>query len=228
MLNFKSWLSTFFGFLLILVLLLTSVDIFSFDRGFYQDQYEKLDVALNIGVSEQDITKATDVLLDYLQGKRDDMDVIVTIDGELEPMFNQREIDHMVDVVVLYDNAMLVRNLSLILSLAILLMLGVMYRKKALRLLARGIQNASVVFGVILAFLATYALVDFYGFWTQFHHVFFTNDLWLLDPNTDNLILMVPGEFFFALVFRIVGGFVAALIVVNVLAFIVQRKKESV
>ncbi|MRR08339.1 MAG: DUF1461 domain-containing protein, partial [Deltaproteobacteria bacterium] len=77
MLNFKSWLSTFFGFLLILVLLLTSVDIFSFDRGFYQDQYEKLDVALNIGVSEQDLTKATDVLLDYLQGKRDDMDVVV-------------------------------------------------------------------------------------------------------------------------------------------------------
>ena len=41
----------------------------------------------------------------------------------------------------------------------------------------------------------------------MFHHIFFRNDLWLLDPNTDILIMMVPETFFFHLVFRILGGF---------------------
>ena len=227
MMHTKSSLSTLFGILLILVLLLTSIDIFSLDRAFFLSQYKKLDVATDIGVSSADLVKSTDVLLDYLRNTRKDLNVSVTIDGTARQMFNQREIDHMVDVKVLYRSAMFFRNLSLIIGSAIAIILLLMYRRKAIRLLARGIVNASIVFGVILAFLAVYASVDFYGFWTQFHQLFFRNNLWILDPNTDNLILMVPEPFFFALVFRIVGGFSLALIVINVIAYFAQKKGDA-
>ncbi len=227
MMHAKATVSTLFGFLLILVLLLTSIDIFSLDRAFFLSQYKKLDVAADIGVSEADLVKSTDVLLGYLRDTRKDLNVTVTIDGSPQQMFNQKEIDHMVDVKVLYRSAMFFRNLSLIIGAVIGILLLAMYRRKALRLLARGVQNASIVFGVILAFLAVYASVDFYGFWTQFHQIFFRNNLWLLDPNTDNLILMVPEPFFFALVFRIVGGFSLSLILVNILAYFAQKKGVS-
>jgi integral membrane protein (TIGR01906 family) len=223
MMHAKSTIATLFGILIILVLLLTSIDIFSLDRAFFKSQYRKLDVAHEIGVSEADLMKSTDVLLDYLKDKRDDIDVIVTIDNVQRPMFNQREIDHMVDVKVLYRNAMQFRNLCLIIDIAIAILLLAMYRSKAIRLISRGIRNASIVCGVILAFLSVYALVDFYGFWTQFHQLFFRNDLWLLDPNTDNLILMVPGPFFFTLLFRIVGAFAGSLIIINILAYFGQK-----
>jgi len=117
--------------------------------------------------------------------------------------------------------------MSLIIGSVIGVLMLAMYRRKAIRLLSRGIVNASIVFGVILAFVAVYAIVDFYGFWTQFHQLFFRNDLWLLDPNTDNLILMVPEPFFFALVFRIVGGFSLSLILINVLAYFGQKKGDK-
>ena len=32
---------------------------------------------------------------------------------------------------------------------------------------------------------------------TQFHFLSFTNDLWMLDPRNDYLIIMFPQQFFF-------------------------------
>ena len=55
------------------------------------------------------------------------------------------------------------------------------------------------------------AAVDFNWFWTQFHHVFFTNDLWLLNPATSVLIQMVPEEFFSAIVLKILIWFAVVL-----------------
>ena len=68
------------------------------------------------------------------------------------------------------------------------------------------LKTSAVLMGLAGA-LAFYAFLDFNEFWTMFHHIFFRNDLWLLDPNTDILIMMVPETFFFHLVFRILGGF---------------------
>ena len=39
--------------------------------------------------------------------------------------------------------------------------------------------------------------------WTRFHTLFFTNDLWLLDPATDFMIVICPESMFSALVVAI-------------------------
>ena len=57
------------------------------------------------------------------------------------------------------------------------------------------------------------AVVDFNWFWTQFHHVFFTNDLWLLNPATSVLIQMVPEAFFSAIVTKILIWFAVVMII---------------
>ena len=66
-----------------------------------------------------------------------------------------------------------------------------------------GYIHANWGFLLLFGLLALFAALDFNTFWTNFHRVFFTNDLWLLDPRTDILIQMVPGQFFFDLVMRI-------------------------
>ena len=44
---------------------------------------------------------------------------------------------------------------------------------------------------------------DFTKYFTIFHEIFFTNDLWLFDPSTDLMIRMLPEGFFYDMVMRI-------------------------
>ena len=44
--------------------------------------------------------------------------------------------------------------------------------------------------------------VDFDALWTRFHQVAFRNDLWLLDPTRDYLIMLFPEPFWFAATIR--------------------------
>ncbi len=62
-----------------------------------------------------------------------------------------------------------------------------------------------MISGAVVGAVAVWAAVDFNAFWINFHKLFFTNDLWLLDPAKSVLINMVPSQFFFDLVMRIAG-----------------------
>jgi len=206
----KQHIATLLGLLTIIVILVTVIDVTCFDKSFYNSQFTKLDVASEIGVSSTDLKKITDVLLDYTQGKRSDMIVKVNISGSVQEVFNKREKDHMVDVRALYLNAVMFRNIAAVVVIAMSVLFAFLYRKKTIRILVRGFQQASVLFGILLAFILIYSLVDFNAFWIFFHQIFFRNDLWQLNPNTDLLILMVPEPFFNALVLRIMIRFIAS------------------
>ena len=58
----------------------------------------------------------------------------------------------------------------------------------------------AIVTAIIIA-----ACVDFNSLFILFHKVAFTNDLWLLDPQTDLLIRLMPIEFFISYA-AIIGG----------------------
>lgn len=206
--------------------LLTVLDLTCFDRSFYPKEYAKYNNAEIIGISEEQLMEATDVLLDYIQGKREDMVVKATIFGEEREVFNERETAHMVDVRALYQNAMLVRNLLAGVFVLGVVVLLVLRQKRALIDLAEGIVNACAVFLAIFLAIGFFAYVDFNRFWTCFHQIFFQNDLWLLNPNTDIMIMMVPEGFFYDLVFKIAINFlVIAMLVFLGAQFILKQRK---
>ena len=228
-----------FNLSMLIALLLMAVDSASFARAFYAKQYRELNTAAEIGITESDLDLATEQLLDYIQDKTEQLDLRVTlqnIDGKpQELMFNQRELDHMVDVQALYLTAMTVRNVLLGLAAAALLFLLFLARvSKNLQVcksIRQGMGSALVLFLLLIGAIAAYAVVDFNGFWTRFHLLFFSNDLWILDPRTDRLIMMVPSEFFFALVSKILLSAVAALLAYSGLAFAItwycEKKKKN-
>ena len=83
---------------------------------------------------------------------------------------------------------------------------------------------------MVVAAIAIFAALDFARFWTSFHHLFFTNDLWLLDPRTDVLIMMVPEQFFSDLVMRIIIRFISMFAALNIAAGVLlrlQKKREN-
>jgi len=148
------------------------------------------------------------------------LDVEAQVGGVEQEVFGEREKDHMVDVQALYINARNVRTIGLIVAPVLILLAFLIYRKKAIKLLCRSFLYTSGAFLVLVVAIGLYAVIDFSAFWTAFHHVFFTNDLWLLNPNTDVLIMMVPEQFFFDLVTRIIIRFVSVFAVLSIAAFV--------
>ena len=65
----------------IVILLVTSININCFNKGFYKTEYASLETAQSLGMTEKDLNKATDALLDYLQDRRDNIDVTVAVKG---------------------------------------------------------------------------------------------------------------------------------------------------
>ncbi|MBR2802787.1 MAG: TIGR01906 family membrane protein [Erysipelotrichaceae bacterium] len=204
---------------LLLAVFLQIVDSSCFDRSFFARQYELAGSAQQIGVSDEDLMKMTDVLLDYLKDERQDISVQAEVHGQMREIFDQREKDHMVDVKALYQTAVTVKNVSAL--LAVILFVFVIYsaRKDAFAVLWKGYLWALLLFAAVFAALGAYALIDFDRFWTTFHQVLFDNDLWLLDPNTEIMINMVPSSFFSALVYRILGWLFASFVLIGAVLY---------
>lgn len=104
--------------------------------------------------------------------------------------FNHREILHMEDVYRLFQwNRRILRGTALLCPLLILLF----WRWKNLRkYLWKGGLLLLSLFG-IFGFLVSR---DFSKAFLLFHNLFFTNDLWLMDPSRDLMIQMLPEDFF--------------------------------
>jgi integral membrane protein (TIGR01906 family) len=218
------------SFLLIVGMLIASIEMFAVNERFFENEYNKLNTAASIGMSDEDLTRVTKNLIAYTTGRRDTLDMQAKINGAEEEVFGQREKDHMVDVRALYLHARMVRTISLVVALALIAAAFAVFGKKALRTLFRSFLVVSGVFALIVLALGVYAAVDFASFWTSFHHLFFTNDLWLLDPRTDVLIMMVPEAFFSSLVTRIIIRFVSIFVTLNIAAAvgaIVMKKRQQ-
>lgn len=189
---------------LALITLFLAVAMMAFDKGFYRQQYIRLDRPAAIGISEDELMQVTDGLIRYLVGIRPELDMQATIHGQLQPVFGQRERAHMVDVQQLF-----IGGIYLLAAAVLFVIVGTILSRMLL-----GKQHFRRIFGRTLLFTLIGVLLllgvagvlfylDFDTWFTRFHLVFFSNDLWLLDPNTEVLIQMVPLEFFIASAARI-------------------------
>lgn len=189
-------------FCIVLSSILSIIDYHCFDNNFYKKEYSKLNTAEDVGVSEDDLFLMTDDLLDYLKGDKEDLSLIVTVNGEKREAFNQRETIHMADVKDLYDKVIIVKNISFLVAIIVSIYLAI---KKEFNNFTESYIKVLISFLIIFGIIGLLCLIDFDFFWTNFHLIFFTkNDYWLLDPKTSLLINMVPSQFFFDLCIRII------------------------
>ncbi|MBQ3272022.1 MAG: TIGR01906 family membrane protein [Solobacterium sp.] len=213
-------------FLISLCVLLSIIDYCSFDRSFYRKEYAKDSTAERIGMSENDLYNATDVLLDYLQMERDDIRVTATVNGYVREVYDKRETMHMVDVRNLYQNALKARNIALIFGTVLLAAAWLMIRSDHRTMLKKGLRSGVSLLGVVIRMIVVWCLADFNGFWLFFHEVFFDNDLYLLDPNVSIMINMFPSVFFFDLVLRIIVMFTGFLVLLTLLIYKLPGRKR--
>jgi integral membrane protein (TIGR01906 family) len=116
-------------------------------------------------------------------------------EGELVPLFSEKEVLHMVDVKDLFRWLFLTQEVTLAFVAVYMVAVFVWAREASLRILAKQVLiGLGVLLGVVLA-VGVFAVIGFEDLWRQFHLLSFSNDLWELDPRTDRLIQMFPVDF---------------------------------
>jgi len=129
------------------------------------------------------------------------------------PLYNARELSHMLDVKILVKN-MLAAWSGLLLIWLLLLVLA--WRGKWLLDFLLAVSNGGwLTLGLIL-FLLTAVLVDFDGLFTAFHHLFFEGDTWLF-YYSDSLIRLFPMRFWRD-AFILTGGITILLALISALS----------
>ncbi|AKL93969.1 integral membrane protein [Clostridium aceticum] len=213
-----------FGLLLSVVLLLTSVEIVSFNSRHYEREFKKHDIPAVTGMDMRNLQYVIGELLNYLRDEREDLDILATVAGQEREVFGEREKLHMVDVKELFIEGRWIRNISVVL-LGILLVIAIKKDPDWKKSLSRMLMFTAIINLGLLTILALFIYFDFTKYFDYFHYVFFDNDLWILDPQTEILIQMLPEEFFYNTAVRIAIIYVSSLIALGVGGFWYKKKE---
>jgi integral membrane protein (TIGR01906 family) len=185
-------------------LVATNVRGVTLDRSFYLAEFARYERGPYVGLSADELRLVADAFIAYFQAPPSHMDVRVPRGGTLQPLFNERELAHMDDVQALMHLVFRVQALALgyvgLYALGGLALGRRAYLPLAAKVLVAGAGLTLGIIGVLGALAAT----DFADLFVQFHLLSFSNDLWLLDPRTDNLLRLFPQEFFLDAAMRVV------------------------
>ena len=190
---------------IILFIILLNFRLYIYNINYYQDEYEKLNIYDNI--PKKQALENTISLFDYFKD-----------DKPLTSFFNNKEKQHLADVKNIINKTIILFYISLVL-LIVLLFLN---RKNPFNsILLSGIFL--VIIPILLSFL------NFNSTFINFHLVFFNNNLWILNPETDKLIILFPQEFFLDFTKKIfTNSFFMGLILISFGYFLKSKQTSKV
>ena len=130
------------------------------------------------------VMAVTEHMMAYLIGKEEKLSIVTDVDGEHQDFFNEQDRLHLADVRNLFLGGLKLRNYAVILATILMIVLRA---KKAdfRRLVPLGYLQALFVYLILAAILGVAMSIDFTSCFTLFHKLFFTNNLWIFDPETD-------------------------------------------
>lgn len=215
------------AFVLMFVLLITSIEVVVYwTPGYFEKEYTKYQVAEEVSMEMADLLDVTHEMMAFLRGQREDLHVPTIVAGQSREFFNQREIAHMEDVRDLFVAAIMLRRIGMaVIASAVALL--VLLKARISWILPRAICVGTGLFFGLTGVLAGIISTNFTKYFIIFHHIFFSNDLWLLDPDTDLLINIVPEPFFIDTAIRIGLTFGCSVAVVFGLCLVWQYHEKK-
>ena len=210
-----------FSVSLIVVIFCVSVILPVFSASFYINEFRKYDLAGAFKMTEPDLRLVVKNLLGFMAGFTPRLDIRVPVFGAERLFFNSREIFHMEDVRVLFTRGFT----AMWAAAALLAGAGVyIFQKKYFYDAAKWVLGTCVFLICSFGTLAAVIAFNFERAFVIFHEVFFTNDMWLLNPDTDLLINMLPQEFFISISGRIAAYFFGGIIIILGLSIFASAK----
>ena len=198
-------------------LVTSAVRTVTLSESFYLREFNKYRVGEVTALGVDELTRVAEAFIGYFQSRPGPLDLQVqTLTGPVR-LFNEREVQHMVDVQLLMQRVFQATWLALgALALSALVILAAEFSSGILALL-RALALGGIATAAVVGLAGAASLVDFNRLFMFFHFMSFSNDLWLLDPRTDRLIQLFPTGFFYDAGLQIgvrsaaIGGAMAAV-----------------
>lgn len=146
-------------------------------------------------------------------------------DGGLDQYFyNEKEKQHLADVKLLLARAEAIFWVNtIVLSLFSFFYSHNGYKER----LAAGLMTGAYSLLTIVLGTLIFGVLSFSNAFEMLHKIFFTNDLYILDPSTDNLIRMFPQDFFIDTILRIDLALIAVSFVLYVASLSIKKLKSD-
>lgn len=173
------------------------------DPGLYRNGFQRYNTAVRSGIADADLIAIGAELRRYFNTGAEPLAVRAPIYDIERDVFNAREIAHMYDVKRLVRGTYWVALGSALWIMLTLAAGFAMRRREYIAPAARlavwgGAVTLLAVVGVGLA-----AIAAFDQLFLLFHQLSFANDLWILNPYTDYLLILFPGGFWFDATMRV-------------------------
>lgn len=212
-------LTVILAIVLALVLLTFSIAAPILCRPFYYAHIEPLGLEEYTGLTREEIKTAYNEMLDYCLGAEE------FSTGVLK--WSESGKDHFTDVRVLFLLDLKVLGISALLLLVILISMKFTSWKPS-RLLGRGpLFWAGAGLAVVFLIVGGLAALDFDRAFTVFHTIFFPGkDNWLFDPRTDEIINILPQEFFMHCAILILAILILGCVIFIISDLVSNRKKH--
>jgi integral membrane protein (TIGR01906 family) len=194
------------------------------DAGLYRNGFERYNTAQRSGIQHADLVRIGRDLRTYFNTTVEPLAVRAPVYGLERDIFNAREVAHMYDVKRLVRGTYGVAIGSGVWIIAVVL-LGLAIRRN--QFASTAARTAIWAGSVTLAAVVGVGLATLFGFerlFLLFHQLSFANDLWILDPRTDYLLIMFPGGFWFDATMRValtsvLGAVLLVSVGVGILAY---------
>lgn len=219
---------TFISLILLLGLLCGAILAVAGNAGYMTAMFTRHADPTITGVAVWEYPALAEKITAYLAGRADTFQTTLSVHGQTRDAFSQKELLHMQDVKNLFS---LCRSVLLFCTWIIgaCLALSLFAFRTMLASLGRGYIRVSLYAAALGGALAVWAALDFHSLFTLFHRLFFTNDLWLLNPKQDLLLQLMPTSFFVAYAARI-GLLVligAAIVNLAAILYLKRRKRQA-
>jgi len=186
-----------FAILLPLFLILFNVTYITHSEWLYSYGWWRNDIENRTGLPASELNRGANQIKEYFRDDSERLDLRVNFGNTEVSLYNEREILHMIDVKALMKGVFSIVVWSGLSILVLAVAGALLLRKEFPDLLARSLRWSAIGTGAFLLVFGIASLINFGWVFTQFHFLSFANDLWLLDPRTDYLVIMFPQQFFF-------------------------------
>ena len=207
----------------ILLMIFVAVDSFILQGAFLDGTNQKYGVAGDLHMSQEDLTKATYAMVEYVEGKIPKAQVMVVVDGQKTGFFTEKELVHLEDVRNLIHGFKVFRNICIIIfAVGAILFL---YKKK-IRELCVGFW---ISWGILLlaAFaVGAFAFIDIDLVINGFHEIFFDNDLWILSFSKHRSLWMFQDEMYVDFL-RYIAGIMTAILGITMVGTVIAYRTSQ-
>tara|TARA_B110000438_G_scaffold102501_1_gene101421 strand:+ start:1618 stop:2307 length:690 start_codon:yes stop_codon:yes gene_type:complete len=208
------------------VILSISFEIITFSDWIYEFNWERNNITHESLLYKDQLNEVSDQIKDYFKNDQEKIKIsLQQPDRQVFNLFNQKEIDHMVDVKNLIQTTLLFERIgACLLIICLVILIYIKKIKKIDKIIRNIIIKSFLLWGSFLSIIIVGMIVNFNYTFILFHKLLFRNDLWILNPKTDFLLMIFPQRFFLEIAIGILGiFFLINILILSILKIIKSR-----